>query len=497
MTPKPAFKMWTAVVFFLLISLCVSEKKISILKERGTRVIRINRLSSEKHCRRACKGLSPSGNRYCNWSVFYQNRCALLHCRHLSVCQTASAQDFKDLLGELVPKKREARALRRTSRQVESTTSQEKQTKSLRTVPPSTSAQVTTVMKGTRTIPTVVITTTATTATSTKATANNTQSTKGAIGEISTTVPSATANEIVITTPANSSILTSTTSSAAYSVTSNNIASSTPTATFEKTGNKVSTSVTARTLTPEPLSRTTMVIATSESKVRTSVPQTTEQPNPAATTYSTPSLSMVTTVGVGPEMTSFSITATSDSLQYLKTHSPVSAVTSPSSMSVRPTMPTIKVTPSTPEPVTTRMQEPQKTAVKPSPTLPVPTKGAKTSTTNQPMTKASTRPGVVITYSTFLTKLATMRPTNAPKTTALDFGRVQQNTDYDNLLIATEPLTQYLMDTSLLLAVLLFGIIFFITVLVLFAMQAYESYKKKDYTQVDYLINGMYADSEM
>uniref|UniRef100_A0A2K6FHH5 Chromosome 11 open reading frame 24 n=1 Tax=Propithecus coquereli TaxID=379532 RepID=A0A2K6FHH5_PROCO len=26
---------------------------------------------------------------------------------------------------------------------------------------------------------------------------------------------------------------------------------------------------------------------------------------------------------------------------------------------------------------------------------------------------------------------------------------------------------------------------------------AYESYKKKDYTQVDYLINGMYADSEM
>ncbi|XP_006867826.1 PREDICTED: uncharacterized protein C11orf24-like [Chrysochloris asiatica] len=31
---------------------------------------------------------------------------------------------------------------------------------------------------------------------------------------------------------------------------------------------------------------------------------------------------------------------------------------------------------------------------------------------------------------------------------------------------------------------------------VLFALQAYESYKKKDYTQVDYLINGMYADSE-
>lgn len=51
-------------------------------------------------------------------------------------------------------------------------------------------------------------------------------------------------------------------------------------------------------------------------------------------------------------------------------------------------------------------------------------------------------------------------------------------------------------DISLLLALLL-GVLFFIAVVVLFAVQAYESYRKKDYTQVDYLINGMYADSEM
>lgn len=51
-------------------------------------------------------------------------------------------------------------------------------------------------------------------------------------------------------------------------------------------------------------------------------------------------------------------------------------------------------------------------------------------------------------------------------------------------------------DISLVLA-LLFGVLFFITVVVLFVIQAYESYKKKDYTQVDYLINGMYVDSEM
>uniref|UniRef100_A0A8C8S067 MANSC domain-containing protein n=1 Tax=Pelusios castaneus TaxID=367368 RepID=A0A8C8S067_9SAUR len=492
MTLMLAFKMWTAVVFFLLISLCISENRISILKERGTRVIRINRLNNEKHCRRACKGLSPSGNRYCNWSVFYQNRCVLLHCRHLTVCQNASAQDIKDLLEELVRKKKEAQTLRRASRQVQSNKNQEMQTESQATVLPSPSTQARTVTKSTRTTPAAVITTTA--VTTTKATATTTQSTKGTTGETSTTTPSATTNEIAVTTPANSSIHTSTTSSAAYSVISNNTFSST--ATFEKTSNKVSISVTAS----EPFSNTAKVIAASKSTARPAVPPTTEKPNTVVAPHSTPVTSMVSTLGSGPETTTFSRTATTDSLQDLKTPAPDSAITSPSSMSASPTTPTIKINSSTPGPVITRMQEPQGATVKPTATLPVHTPSSypaspyfsKTSVVNQSTMKASTKP-VVITYSTFLTKLTTMHPTNEP----LDFGRGQQNTDYDNLLIATEPLTRHLVDTSSLLAVLLFGVIFFITVLVLFAMQAYESYKKKDYTQVDYLINGMYADSEI
>ncbi|XP_043921910.1 cell wall protein DAN4-like isoform X2 [Protopterus annectens] len=66
-----------------------------------------------------------------------------------------------------------------------------------------------------------------------------------------------------------------------------------------------------------------------------------------------------------------------------------------------------------------------------------------------------------------------------------------------NIIIATQPLGKYLVDKSSLFAVLLFGVLFFIASLILFATQAYESYKKKDYTQVDYLINGMYTDSEV
>lgn len=67
----------------------------------------------------------------------------------------------------------------------------------------------------------------------------------------------------------------------------------------------------------------------------------------------------------------------------------------------------------------------------------------------------------------------------------------------NSIVIVAGEVTKHVENTSFLLAVLLLGNLFFIAIIVLFILQAYESYKKKDYTQVDYLINGMYADSEM
>lgn len=61
--------------------------------------------------------------------------------------------------------------------------------------------------------------------------------------------------------------------------------------------------------------------------------------------------------------------------------------------------------------------------------------------------------------------------------------------------VAGAALTRQLVDTASLLAVLLFGLLFFLVTVAVFITQAYESYKRKDYTQVDYLINGMYTDS--
>lgn len=123
------------------------------------------------------------------------------------------------------------------------------------------------------------------------------------------------------------------------------------------------------------------------------------------------------------------------------------------------------------------------------------TKGA-TVLTIGPTSEAMTEHGIRSTSHVPSTKHTATAPANSPGTTALSIAETQ-GTNSEYLLIAAEPLTQYLVDKSLLLAVLLFGTFFLITVIVLFLMQAYESYKKKDYTQVDYLINGMYVDSEM
>ncbi|OPJ73724.1 hypothetical protein AV530_013197 [Patagioenas fasciata monilis] len=97
--------MWTAIVFFLLISFCICEHRFSVLKGRGVHVVRINRLTTEKQCRQACQSPDASGNHHCNWSVPYQNCCILLQCHQLSMCQNAEEQDIKDLLGEIVGEK--------------------------------------------------------------------------------------------------------------------------------------------------------------------------------------------------------------------------------------------------------------------------------------------------------------------------------------------------------------------------------------------------------
>lgn len=58
-------------------------------------------------------------------------------------------------------------------------------------------------------------------------------------------------------------------------------------------------------------------------------------------------------------------------------------------------------------------------------------------------------------------------------------------------------LSRQLASTAFLLAVLVCGSLLFVITVLVFVKQAYESYTRKDYSQVDYLINGMYSDSSV
>ncbi|XP_025735036.1 uncharacterized protein C11orf24 homolog [Callorhinus ursinus] len=182
--------------------------------------------------------------------------------------------------------------------------------------------------------------------------------------------------------------------------------------------------------------------------------------------------------------------------------STASEPTRPSVTSVAPVA-TIAVTSTT-----AQAQEPTtSTASAPAPhTRPTP-KGEATSPTTRPIPAPSTwgtaGPGTTQTPEQVRPETspgaASTTPTpGSPRgskmpTTAL----CPLSTQGQYLVVTTKPLTPSLVNKGFLLAVLLLGVTLLIIVLVLLVLQAYESYRKKEYTQVDYLINGMYADSEM
>ncbi|KAJ0047287.1 hypothetical protein NL108_003258 [Boleophthalmus pectinirostris] len=133
-----------------------------------------------------------------------------------------------------------------------------------------------------------------------------------------------------------------------------------------------------------------------------------------------------------------------------------------------------------------------------------------TTTTKEPATITSTTATVTTTTST-TTATASTSTTTTTTTTATATSAAAASTKSTDFVstssaptvqylspvveVATSDLTRQLVDTASLLAILLFGLLFLFVVVAVFLTQAYESYKRKDYTQVDYLINGMYTDS--
>lgn len=82
-----------------------------------------------------------------------------------------------------------------------------------------------------------------------------------------------------------------------------------------------------------------------------------------------------------------------------------------------------------------------------------------------------------------------------PATRTVSSTAPEMTTNHNKQGDVRDDLSRKLIDTAFLLALLICGSLFFLIIVSVFVTQAYESYKRKDYTQVDYLINGMYTDS--
>ncbi|XP_061203099.1 uncharacterized protein C11orf24-like [Neopsephotus bourkii] len=486
--------MWTAVVFFLLISFCICEHGFSVLKGGGVHVVRINMLTTEKECRQACQSLDASGNHHCNWSVPYQNYCILLQCHQLSVCQNAGDRDIKDLLGGILfhhqsyPQKKRRMVNAQVDRNNVENLSLPVQTHKihLRDFLGADSGNVMT-----------NATETTASNTTTAATAITTNARETIASNATTTIATTTTVTDITKNVINATVFTSAYETTAEASNAHGVSSHLSTAissipsfpTSDNTSASTSSHVTKRVTTTEKSANSSSVSGLSPtSALLTVTPMSqTEQFNPAITTTSTPRSSSPTTTEAG--LKTLTTTLATPIPPAVRT----SATTSTHAMEITPLESSHSVNPL---PVT----------------LPNPDSEARIATTSLSKSTShtgSTRSATVLTTAYIAETVSGHRiestahifstaivPADAPKAT---FSGLAETQDIDNeyLLIASEPLTQYLVDKSLLLAVLLVGMVFFVTVIVLFLMQAYESYKKKDYTQVDYLINGMYVDSQM
>ncbi|CAI5763159.1 Uncharacterized protein PODLI_1B001515 [Podarcis lilfordi] len=472
--------MWTAVGSFLLISLCVSENGSSILKERGVQVTHVHLLSSEKHCKQACKGPTASGNLYC-WSVLYQSHCVLLRCPQLSACQNASTQDVKELMGEFViRKRRDHEGALQTNNTGKSAGEQEllNKTRLAETetkVPLLPKAPERKVAEGTAVSTTTTATSTIAAISQGRATAITTASNNVTTTHGNTTlgIPNVTSGP---STPPQKPSLPPT----PFHLTESAI-----------TVNSTSSSKGAQT------SKLTLGVAKTTETPRT-IPTSfaTAANNPVLPTTNKTGMATGTLVPVSSSSVGSSSRSPVNSSSNAATPNPPASATQSSLATATQNLPTstatgISQTTKRPSTVATKSAE-LTTIVKTTPdrvTPRVAAKGAETTTAAEQPVSATSQPVLVTTYTNPLSVFATKSPVAPPKSVTINQGQDQQDTGSEG---SYRPV-----DVSLLLAVLLFGVLFFVTIVVLFVIQAYESYRKKDYTQVDYLINGMYADSEM
>ncbi|XP_058502283.1 salivary glue protein Sgs-3 [Solea solea] len=274
-------------------------------------------------------------------------------------------------------------------------------------------------------------------------------------------------------------------------------------------GGNHSTTASPTGLTEQEGHTTESITDTYTTTTTTTTTTKTTTPVPTTKTLTKPSTPVPTATTAASTTTTTTTTTTT-----LSTTTPVPTTTP--APTTTPTLTTTTTTPipTTPMPTTTTTTTPTPTTTTPTPTTPTTTTPTPTTTTPTPTTTTITKTPMPTTTAphppTTVKAPTTSSSANTPSTTTTSMTPLSSsapNSGWDHKEVVASgtkvsvvdtaggALTRQLVDTSSLLAVLLFGLLFFLVTVGVFVAQAYESYKRKDYTQVDYLINGMYTDS--
>ncbi|XP_078076802.1 uncharacterized protein LOC144498872 [Mustelus asterias] len=390
------------------------------------------------------------------------------------------------------------------------------------TIKPTVTSTTTTTIKPTFTsittttiTPAVTSTTTATTTVSPAVTSTTTATTTVSPAVTSTTATtgiSAIINKTTATTTVSPTVISTITIKVTPAVTSTTAATTTVSPTVTSTTTATGTSaITMKTTATTMVSREvintfTIVSATLATSNISSAPS-------AINTTMTATLTTEKSSTNATEPTSMILTSSAEYTTQLPTTSLAETTrqastgqqTTPAPTTVHPTtmanVSSTKLLPNVTQPHSMKPAAPSLTPKLTTKTFTLtvtPTNGSPTPLTQEAMTlqkitsgskMSSSTPGTILTMAGGASK-----PPETKSRTTLAFN------DGKNHIFPSVPagsLIKYLADTSSLIAVLIFGLLFFLVSILLFAQKAFESYKRKDYVQVDYLINGMYADSEM
>ncbi|XP_056383475.1 uncharacterized protein C11orf24 homolog [Hyla sarda] len=500
--------MWKTLILLWTVNLCLSDSRIKILGENGDHLQKDSEMRNEKECRQTCRDSLTTNNLYCRKSLLLNKWCVIIRCNRL--CHTNGSRLITDPpLSRNYLKRRRKRSPKGapTSRKptTRSTESDIPTDKTPSIMPAGETTRIETRVKPTaitgKTMPAPTehpakqiststekaITTAATSSTAVTSTTTTAPPTTRTEPKI---VPSKSSSPIIlkstdsVTPKVNVEISTSTDSTSktihtqkplAISITEKPATNKTYGTTEQENIEEKTTPGRTPVLMPTTISNETSVASTIGSPVLAdSSNNNTEEPLP-----NTSAMSSVTPTTIKEEAP-FNTTVLSPATATNTTVATTQTITSEPTNKLPTTRQTVATVPTTTIPVplvtTSSTSETTTSTTKPITLL--------TSTSVNPTTSKTSTPDSHVLISTTISTMSSMVDGNQKK-------------EDDSIVIVSGEVAKHVQNTSFLLAVLLLGNMFFITIIVLFVLQAYESYKKKDYTQVDYLINGMYADSEI